>query len=363
LKQLQTALESYIRQGSFIYFKMTTTTEIDDSAFKVQALAPAQADAVRADFLVYNERITDARALLDRVLQQDPNNVSAQETLGYLEFRQGHFEEARKRYAQAVQLDSQNFLAHYYFAAISIDNLATPSEDAQLESSLRTAIKLNPSFAPAFNLLAVFLGMRQRNLEEARMMGLSAVTLEPANIDYRVNVANVLMAAGQSKNAILVLRNAAKLAKTPQETQAVDNSLMRAQEYAAMQERMGERNRLVSEMVEAGQEQAAPSGAEVPSLAHRKEFVPSGPRRFVVGVLKDIHCEAASLDLTVTSGTKTIVLYTDNYYKLPFTSLNFQPSGDLKPCRDLENRPAKVEYVDSADKAEVPHLIAIELHK
>ena len=42
-------------------------------------------------------------ALLDHVLQEDPNNVSAQETLGFMEFRQGHLEEARKRYAKAVQ--------------------------------------------------------------------------------------------------------------------------------------------------------------------------------------------------------------------------------------------------------------------
>src|SRR5271165_3118812 len=36
LKQLQSALEHYIQQGSFTYFKLTTTTEVDDSAFKAQ---------------------------------------------------------------------------------------------------------------------------------------------------------------------------------------------------------------------------------------------------------------------------------------------------------------------------------------
>ena len=130
MKQLQSALEGYIRQGSFSYFKMTTTTEVDDSAFKVHALAAAQADAVRADFLAYNGRTTDARALLDHVLQEDPKNVSAEETMGLLEFRQGHLEEARKRYAQAVQLDSQSFLAHYYFAAISMTGTVAAADEA-----------------------------------------------------------------------------------------------------------------------------------------------------------------------------------------------------------------------------------------
>lgn len=362
LKQLQSALEGYIRQGSFNYFKMTATTEVDDSAFKVQALTPAQADAVRADFLAYDERTADARALLDHVLQEDPSNVSAQETLGFLEFRQGHLEEARKRYAQAVQLDSQSFLAHYYFAAISMSGPVAAADEAQVESSLRSAIKLNPSFAPTYDRLAAFLGMRSRNLEEARMMGLTAVSLDPANIGYRLNVANVLLAMGKGQNAVEVLRYAAKLAKTPQETQAVDNLLMNAQEYAAAQVRSGEQSRRLRDEAKAVPEQGAPQ-TDIPHLSHRKEFVPSGPHRFVVGVLKDVHCDAPNLDLTVTSSTKTLALHADNYYKIQFTALNFQPSGDLKPCNDLENRPAKVEYVESADKSAAPHLIAIELHK
>jgi Tfp pilus assembly protein PilF len=217
LKELQAALESYVQRGTFNYVKMITTTEVDDSAFTVQPLAAVQWDALRADFLAYNNRTAEARPLLDHVLQEDPNNVSAQETMGYLEFRQGHVEEARKCYAQAVQHDSQNFLAHYYFAAMTMNGSLGATDATQVESSLRTAIKLNPSFAPAYDMLAVFLGMRNRNLDEARMMALTAVSLDPANVGYRINVANVLMAMGENQNAVVVLRAAAKLAKTPQE--------------------------------------------------------------------------------------------------------------------------------------------------
>jgi tetratricopeptide (TPR) repeat protein len=363
LKQLQQALEGYVRQGSFSYFKMATTTEVDDSAFKVQALTPAQADAVRADFLVCNQRTAEAQTLLNRVLQQDPKNVSAQETLGSLEFRQGHLEEARKRFAQAVQLDSQSYLAHYYFAAISMSGALSAPEEVQVESSLRSAIKLNPSFAPTYDRLAAFLGMRHRNLEEARLMGLQAVTLDPANVDYRINVANVLLAMGQAENAVRVLENASKVAKTPQETQAVDNLLMNAREYAAAQEENAQHNHRLREETKTTLASATPAQAGIPRLAHRKEFVASGPHHFLVGVLKAVHCDTPVLDLTVSSGAKTLALHTDNYFKIQFSVLNFQLTGDLEPCSDLENRPAKIEYVESADKADAPHLIAVELHK
>ena len=160
----------------FHYLKMMTTTEVEDSAFKMQTLTEAQSEAVRADFLAYNNRMADAEALFDHVLQEDPNNVSAQETKGFLEFRQGHLEEAKKWYAQAVQLDSQSYLAHYYFAAISMSGSRGASDQAQVESSLRTAIKLNPSFAPAFRP-AGDLAWRCaiKSLDEARMMELTAI--------------------------------------------------------------------------------------------------------------------------------------------------------------------------------------------
>lgn len=363
LNRLQWELQRYVGQSGFPILKMATRTEVDDSKFKVQELSPAQADGVRADFLAYNQRTADAQTLLSRVLQEDPNNVSAQETLGFIEFSQGHLEEARERYAQAVRLDSQSALAHYYFAAISMMHSVPVAEEPQVESSLRTAIKLNPSFAPPYDRLAAFLGMRHRNLDEARLMAVTAVSLDPANVGYRITAANVLLAMQQGQNAVNVLRAAAKVAKTPEEKQALDNMLMNAQEYASAQDQIAEQNRQIHEELKAAADQGASAEPAPPRLTTRQEFVASGPHRFVVGVLKGVHCDMPMLDLTVSSGAKTLLLHTDNFYKIQFTALNFSPSGDLKPCSDLENRPAKVEYVESADKTTSPRLIAVELHK
>src|SRR5580692_672490 len=213
LKQLQSNLEKYVNQGSYHYLTLAASTTVDDTAFKVRPLTAAQADTIRADFLAYNDRVADARPLLTRLLQEDPNNVSAHETMGYIEFRAGHLEEARKWYEQAVKLDSQSYLAHYYFAAFSMSAAANAGDDAQIESSLRAAIKLNPSFAPAFERLAAFDAMRRRNLDEAYLMALKAVELDPANVGYRITGANVLMQSARPTDAVLVLRNALKLAK------------------------------------------------------------------------------------------------------------------------------------------------------
>jgi Tfp pilus assembly protein PilF len=360
LKRLQDSLFVYIQQGRFSYFGMKTTTEVDDSAFQAQPLTAPQADALCANFLAYNQRTKDARALLDHVLQEDPKNVSAHETMGFLEFRQGHIDEAKKWYAGAVQLDSQSYLAHYYFAAMSMLGSLEPSGESQVENSLRQAIKLNPSFAPSFDRLAVFLGSRQRNLDEAHMMGLTAVSLDPGNVGYRINVANVLMAMQRGQSAVEVLQNAVKLAKTPEESQFVENALMHAQAYAASQQEMAQQKQRMAE--EATVQATSSDGSDVPRLAHR-DFVPRGPHRFVTGILQNVRCDSSEMDLSVKAGGKTTAFHSDNYYRIQYSSLGFQPQGELQPCRDLEGRPAKVEYEESANKADTARPISIELHK
>ena len=364
LKQLQSSLEGYVRQERFAYLKGPISINVDDTAFQVQPLTAMQAGAVRADFLAYNERIADARPLLDHVLQEDPNNVSAHETMGYLEFRAGHLDEARKWYEQAVKLDSQSYVAHYYFAAISMNDAANPGDDAQVENSLRAAIKLNPSFAPAFDSLAAFEGMRRRNLDEAHMMALTAAQLDPGNVGYRVTGANILMEMDRGNDAVAVLRNALRVAKSPQETAMVRNFLTRAEEYTAAQQQAAEQSSRVTEdlktTAQANSEFARQGIANGEAV---EEEVPKGPHHFLSGILQNVQCHAPSIDLTIAARGKTTPLHSGNYYKIGFTALGFTPKGDLNPCKDLEGMSAKVEYVESSAKSTAPYVVAIELHK
>jgi tetratricopeptide (TPR) repeat protein len=355
LKQLQSNLEAYIRQGSFRYFKGKTSTDVDDTVFKVQALTPAQVDAVRADFLAYEERSADARPLLDHVLQEDPQNVSAHETMGFLAFRAGHMDEARKWYEQAVKLDSRSYIAHYYFAAISMNLGPGPGDDAQIENSLRTAIKLNRSFAPPFERLAAFEGMRRQNLDEAHMMALTAVQLDPGNVSYRMTTASVLMQMERGKDAVAVLHEALRIAKPPQETAMVQNFLTHLERYATARDEEPE------EELKASLQANASSGntnAEAPV-----EELPTGPHRFLIGTLQNVHCHDLDIDLTVAAKGKTMALHSGNYYKIAFTALGFTPKGDLSPCKDLEGMSAKVEYVESSAKPAAAYVVGIELHK
>jgi hypothetical protein len=139
------------------------------------------------------------------------------------------------------------------------------------------------------------------------------------------------------------------LAQTPQQAEALHQLLTNATTSSGQVPQQG-----------GTPQETAPPAAPLPRDDHG--FVSKGPHRFVVGVLKSVQCDPPNLNLTVTSQAKTLTLHAENYFKIQFTAL-FTPSRELEPCNDLEDRPARVEYVESADASDLPRLIAVELHK
>jgi tetratricopeptide (TPR) repeat protein len=234
LKQLQSSLQSYIQASGYKQFILSSAAApLDEASYKSKTLTQAEADAIRADCLVYVKRTQDARSLLDAVLKSDPNNVQAHETMGYLAFQDGDKEAARKWFERAVKLDSQSYLAHYYFAVMSM-NGGGSLNDPQIEASLRAAARLNPTFAQAYDQLAALFAMRHENLDEAHMLNLQAVQLDPGNLGYRINAANVLMTMGRFGDAAAVLSNAVKVAKNPDEVAMVQNRVKEVESLQAL---------------------------------------------------------------------------------------------------------------------------------
>lgn len=370
LKRLQSELEAYVAQPVFTYVKAPIATEVDEGALQVQPVTRAHADAVRADLLAYNDRDKDARRLLDEVLHDDPNNALAHETMGHLEFQQGRMDEARKWYEQAVKLDSQSYLAHYYFAAMSMNSgPLKPDTEAQVEASLRTAIKLNPAFAPPYDRLAVFYGMRRKNLDEAYMLNLQAVQMDPGNVGYRVNTASVLLIMQRENDALAALQNALKVAKKPEDALAVQTQMENVQQAISARRQMEEESqRLKEEAKSALSEQQAGSeetaGPAVTAPSHPPEEVPRGPHHFERGSVKNVRCSTpAIMDLDLDAGGHTIALYAVDYYKIRFSALHIMPKPGFDPCIDLEGVRARVEFVAPSGNVKAGAIVSIELLK
>jgi tetratricopeptide (TPR) repeat protein len=360
LTVLEKNLGDYVSHASFYYFKMPGALEIDETAFQTEELSAAKTDAIRADFLAYNERAKDARALLDRVLKDDPNSAAAHETMGFLAFREGNLDEAGRWYEEAVKLDSQSFLAHYYFAAIAMRKGPSSDRNAQIEASFRTAIKLNPSFAPAFDDLSVFFAMQHENLDEAAMLNLNAISLEPSNIGYRVNRANLMMEMQRPKDAVAVLQAAMKLTDKAEERGQLEGQLQSVERYQAAVEAHAQQIQEVDDEADSAEDS---KGQEV-QPATVEEPTQHGPRRSVNGTLRNIQCSYPStITMKVESGKNQLPLRAVNFYKVAFTASNFAPKSDLNPCKDLDGMTAKVDYFEGIGEGNAGQIISIELSK
>jgi hypothetical protein len=253
----------------------------------------------------------------------------------------------------------------------------------QIEASSCAATKLNPSFAPAFDRLAVFYGTQNRNLDEAHMLSIIAVQLDPGNVGFRLNATNPLMQKGRTQDAIAVLQHALNLATAPGQHAMVQSELESLERYQA------ERTRQEQEDGEAGRarqsadqpsadgnpvltrhrtpEQSGEQSPDLPpdqSLERSRKDEPHGPRRTVKGILRNVHCfSPATMKLKVEGGAKPVDLRTANYYKVRYSALNFTPSGDLKPCKDLEGMKANVDYFEALNSSAEGQIVSIELTK
>jgi len=362
LKRLQATLEEYIRSSSYKQFIMNSAAApIDESTYVSKPISQVQVDALRADFLVYMQRDPEAKALLDAVLKADPGNAQAYETLGYLAFRDGDRDSARKFYEQAVKADSQSFLANYYYAALSIDHGDT-SNDPQIESSLRAAIRLNPKFAPAYDQLSALFAMRHKNLDEAHALNLKAIQQDPRNLAYRLNAANVLMTMNRYDDAAAVLRSSVNVAAN-----AVDAAMLqsRLKEVESIQALDAKPSAIIT---------APPTGVVgiksteglvnvIQPPKHPNES-PDGPKHIAVGVIRKVQCSyPAVLEFEVETAKEPISLYTNNYLKIDLAVLGFTPKGSLDPCINFEGMKARVQYAEGSDKTVDGQVIAVELRK
>ena len=268
LAQLQLDLKKYILDGTYSVTKVSGSTSVDDSSFVVQALSQPQADTLRADFMAHEGRLNPAQTLLQTVLHDDPTNVAARVALGYIAFRQQNYEESKTWCQQAIKLDAQSFVAHFCFGAASVRmSRLDKASQAAAEESLRAAIKLNPSFALAYDALAMFYAQGGKNLTEAYDLMQKAIQFDPGDPELRVDQAQLLATMKRYKEANDALDLALKLAHTPEQTAAVENVTQSMKKFEAEQAKLENQSQGLRNGEATPLNAAARSGVEKPPRA------------------------------------------------------------------------------------------------
>jgi tetratricopeptide (TPR) repeat protein len=360
LKALQAALQNYIGANSYMVLQMNSAAApVDESEWKVQSLSANQVDVLRGEVLSMVHREDEARQVLAGVLKADPKNARAMETMGEIEMRAGKRQEARKWFGEAMAADPNAFTAAYQFAVLAIEDQRVDNE--VIEKSLRSAIEANPKFAPAYDRLAAFYLMRKHDNQQALPLIQKAVELDPANVYYRLNDANVLMNQQRFAEAQVVLNAAMRAARTQNELSMLRQQVERAQE--------AERARAAFEE-EQKRRDAAPKTVEASKLANIVLSKPNhpdqanGPKHTLTGTMREVKCSAPMvIEFKVQGAQKSANVYANDFTKIDLSALGFDPPASMNPCANFEGRHARVQYAESTDKGVDGMVVAIELRK
>ena len=376
-EQLQKALDAYLLRFAFTAARIDAPTKVNEKDFELVDLTEAESLTVRADFMAHDRHYAEAREMLGKALKLAPKLAAAHESMGFVCTEQGELEEADDWYTQAVALNSQSYLAHYYYAVNLLQGRMDHEATTKAESSLREAIKINPGFAPAYDALGWLLASRPgsaqkpEELEEAHRMALMALELDRGNVHYWLNSAQGLERMGRVDDAIKVATRAADMAKTPDERAEAQTVLANAQQYRDFRKQMQEQQDTEGTPATPPAEAAGSSSPAKPTSSPAKptsseEHSPRPTvlpeRRVAQGTIVRSNCPAPStLELILNSSAGIVVVYSDSYKKVPIRALKYGPQGVVNPCVDMNGWSARITYHPAEGQANQGELVAVDL--
>lgn len=213
LSRLQERLALFVQRRQFHYYRLTVSTQKAD--VNVRKLRPADAAAIRGDFLVRVGRDEDARPLLAQALQADPNRPEAQQAMGLIEMHEHHPELAQVWFKKAAGLSQTAYLARYYVALAEMNAPAALENERHITKSINALRGADPNFAPADFALAFFYASHHLKLSDAQQLSARAVELQPHNMDYRVLQTDILLAQNNRAGALQAAQQAISAAENP----------------------------------------------------------------------------------------------------------------------------------------------------
>ena len=203
VESLEKELKKFIEGHTFRMQIATFEHKLEfDSDMKATPLSEAEAQSYLGDLLLHLSRLNDAEARLQQALALDPNITMAQASLGILRARQGQFAEARKNLQEAVKGDSNNYLAHYYYAyALSREGMDTnnfvrsypPETTSIMRAELKKAIELSPTFPESYSLLAFVNMISGDQLDDSINLLKHALTLSPGRQDLNLMLSQIYL--------------------------------------------------------------------------------------------------------------------------------------------------------------------------
>jgi len=210
IEQMEKELQQYLKKSTFRATAITFENKlVFDSGMETSQLSEAESQAYLGDMLAHMH-LVNAEKYLQKAISLDPNQAMAHASLGMFYAKQGRFADAKKSLEKAIASNSQNYLAHYYYAeAISFEQTKesvteqkfTPEELKALRSSLKKAIELAPTFPDSYRLLAFVNLVAEEQIDESIDLLKRAITYSPGRQELYFMLGQCYLAKEDYKTA------------------------------------------------------------------------------------------------------------------------------------------------------------------
>ena len=164
---------------------------------------PASSDVLRAERLLAEGNVPEAKRVLERALADDPNDPRAWLDLGLAQEATGNRASAEKSYRRATEIDPNFAEAFNNLGAL----LREGGQLAEATTMLERAVALDPSLSAArFNLALSY--EEQGKLADAEREYLATIDRLPDDPIPRINLAMMLLDTERPEDAAVQLRAA-----------------------------------------------------------------------------------------------------------------------------------------------------------
>ncbi|HWF89717.1 MAG TPA: DUF1570 domain-containing protein [Pyrinomonadaceae bacterium] len=360
---MEKELRDYVRKDRYNVIDGHFEHKLElDTDTQVAPLSEAEAQAYLGDLLVHSRR-ADAYKYLENALKLDPNLGMAHASLGMAYFYEGKVKEAYASLERAVAGNSQNYLAHYYYAFTLSRNAAgdapvtgySPEVAAKIREHLQKAIALRPDYPESYNLLAFVSVVTGVGVDEAIASMKSVLNNARGRRDFMIMLAQLYMRKQDMKSARGLLEQVMQMNATEEERQNAEQLLNGISRYEATMAQIEAMKKsgatVVSEQIPVGSGTQAPQEPADPSSYLREVLrKPQAGETQLQATLVKIECGPKGIVFVVQSGTRTLRLLTKTFNDVDMTTYDAKSGGEIGCGPRKPESPVVVCYVPSSDK-------------
>jgi tetratricopeptide (TPR) repeat protein len=343
MEAMEKELRDYVKKDRYNVLDGHFENKLElDTTNQAAPLTEAEALAYLGDLLAHSRR-ADAYTYLEKALKLDPNLGMAHASLGMMYFYEGKVKEAHASLERAVAGNSQNYLAHYYYAfTLSRSNPAAngfaPEVAAKIREHLQKAIALRPDYPESYNLLAFVSVVTGQGIDDAITQMKRLLSISPGRHDFINMLAQLYMRKQDFKAARPLLEQVVKSNASEEDRNHAQQLLDGIGNYEEAMVQIEEAKKrgadVKTEMVTVdsgtGSGQSEPQQPTDPSSYLREVLrVPKAGETQLQATLVKIECGAKGIVFVVRSGTQLLRLVTKTFDDIEITTYDPKSGGEI----------------------------------